>query len=444
MIIEQFENKPLAHFSYAIVSEKERKIVLIDPSRDPQPYYDFARRHNAVITAVIETHPHADFVSSHLEISRTTGAAIYTSSLAHAKYEHHAFDNGSVLSLGEFDLKALNTPGHSPDSISVVLEKDGKDYAVFTGDTLFIGDSGRPDLREEAGIQTASRETLAKAMYHSLRKVLGSLSDEVIVYPAHGAGSLCGKSLKDALSSTIGEEKAGNWSMQDMPEDEFVTQLLSDQPFIPAYFGFDVEVNLSGAAALAESVNQINIVQQPSMASLGDTLIIDTRDKKQFESGHLSHSINLMATGTFETWLGTLVKPGEKFFLTAGDITTLSHVIKRAAAIGYEPFIKTAFVFEKGQETQPVLDIEYFKRNKDQFTIIDVRNEAEVKAHRVFPESISIPLHELAQREHEIPLTRPVVVHCAGGYRSAAASSLLGEKLDGVTVYDLGAHIKSF
>ncbi|WP_367331069.1 MBL fold metallo-hydrolase [Sphingobacterium multivorum] len=445
MIIKQFEYKPLAHFSYAILSEKTNELVLVDPARDPQPYYDFARQHNAAIVAVIETHPHADFVSSHLEIAQKTGAVIYTSQLAQAKYPHQAFDDLSVLSIGELVLKALNTPGHSPDSISIVLENEGNDYAVFTGDTLFIGDCGRPDLREEAGSQTASREELAQAMYHSLNNKLKSLAEDVIVYPAHGAGSLCGKSLKDAQQSTIGEEKNSNWSLQEMPETEFVYALLEDQPFIPAYFGFNVQLNLEGANPYKSSVEAIQLIEQPTSELLEDSITIDGRNKDLFKESHLPHSINLMTTGSFETWLGTLVKPEESFYVTAGDKETLLLMIKRAAAIGYEQFIEAAFIFQEGKEEMPVLDLDFFKDHKAAFTIVDVRNDAEVKAGKIFPESIAIPLSELMERKNEIPTDKPIVVHCAGGFRSAAASSILSDQLDkGVQIFDLSEHIKKF
>jgi glyoxylase-like metal-dependent hydrolase (beta-lactamase superfamily II) len=202
MEIKQFEDKNLAHFSYAIVSNGE--IALIDPARDPQPYYDFAKQNTAKIIAVIETHPHADFVSSHLEIKNTAGATIYVSKLLSADYPHQTFDEGDAIVLGTITLKSLNTPGHSPDSISIVaIDEAGKEKAVFTGDTLFIGDCGRPDLREQAGAITAQRAELAKDMYHSLRNKLMTLPDDVLVYPAHGAGSLCGKQNRSGICERI-------------------------------------------------------------------------------------------------------------------------------------------------------------------------------------------------------------------------------------------------
>jgi hydroxyacylglutathione hydrolase len=209
MQIKQWEDKNLSQFSYGILSDGERKIVLIDPSRNPQPYLDWAKERDATIIGVIETHPHADFTSSHAELQQRTGATIYAHSLLGASYPHQAFDDGASLQLGKIKLTSLHTPGHSPDSISILLEHEGVQKAVFTGDTLFIGDCGRPDLREGAGNIQAKREDLARQMYSSLRDKLMLLNDDVLVYPAHGAGTLCGKNLGTESSSTIGQEKTG-------------------------------------------------------------------------------------------------------------------------------------------------------------------------------------------------------------------------------------------
>ena len=221
MEIIQFEDKDLAHYSYSVISNGE--MALIDPGRDPQPYYDLSREQQAKIIAIVETHPHADFVSSHLEIHEATSAPIYVSKLLYADYEHEAFDQGDTIAIGDITLKALNTPGHSPDSICILaIDENGKEEAVFTGDTLFIGDCGRPDLRETAGSETTARLVLARQMFHSLRDQLLILPDDVLIYPAHGAGSLCGKGLSEKNSSTIGAEKASNWCLQESTEENFV------------------------------------------------------------------------------------------------------------------------------------------------------------------------------------------------------------------------------
>ena len=449
MQIKQFEDKNLSHYSYAIMSECEKKITLIDPSRNPQQYLDYAKEQEAEITSVIETHPHADFVSSHLELHQKTGATIYTSKLVDASYPHQPFDEGHTIQLGKIKLSALNTPGHSPDSISILLEHDGKQKAVFTGDTLFIGDCGRPDLREGAGNIKATREELAKQMYHSLRDKLMALADDVMVYPAHGAGTLCGKSLSKDNSSTIGNEKQTNWSLQETKEEEFVNNLLAGQPFIPQYFPFDVEVNRKGAEGLHESISKIKMtetVDKKTEPFLNKTMwVIDTRKEGDFKEGHLPHSINLMEDGKFETWLGSIIKPNEKFYLAAESKDQLQRMMERTATIGYETAIAAAFIIKDAGMQDEKIDVNKFKNHTDDYTIVDVRNASEVKEGKIFPSSVSIPLAEIRTRINEIPTDKPIVLHCAGGYRSAAASSLISSKLNGsAVVYDLGEAIKDF
>lgn len=449
MEIRQFEDKNLAHYSYAIVSNGE--MAVIDPARDPQPYYDFAKQQHARITTVIETHPHADFVSSHLEIHRTTNATIYVSKLLGAEYPHEAYDEGDAIILGSSILKSLNTPGHSPDSISIVaIDENGKQVAVFTGDTLFIGDCGRPDLREQAGAITATRVDLAKQMYHSLRDKLMVLPDDVLVYPAHGAGSLCGKGLSEQNSSTIGAEKMSNWSLQNRSEDEFVKKLLADQPFIPKYFTFDVALNKKGADDYAAGISAVEkrepVTCQRCINSLdAGILIIDTRPQEQFKKSHLKNSINLMNDTKFETWLGSIVRPGEKFYLIAENENVLDQLIERTAKIGYEKQVALAFLLDNGNAEMQFFDSEELKNNEQAFTIIDIRNESEVKTKKIFANAVHIPLYELRERTNEIPLNKPIVVHCAGGYRSAAGSSIIQSKLNNaVQVFDLSEDVKKF
>lgn len=449
MQIKQFEDKHLAQYSYAILSESEKKVILVDPSRDPEPYLSFAKENKAQITGVIETHPHADFVSSHLEIHQHTGATIYTSKDVNAYYPHQAFDGGQSITVGDIKLSAINTPGHSPDSISILLEHDGKQKAVFTGDTLFIGDCGRPDLREGAGNVQAKREDLARQMYYSLREKLMVLDDTVLVYPAHGAGTLCGKNLSKESSSTIGQEKISNWSLQESTEKEFIANLLSDQPFVPAYFPFDVELNRRGAAPLADSISQVKVNEDAgdgsSLQLNKSMLVVDTRDEKKFKKGHLPNAVNIMVNGRFETWLGSIIKPGERFYLAAENREQLDEAILRSASIGYETAIEEALVLTGGMEPEPELDIDLFRHNQEAFHIIDVRNPSEVKEKKIFENSTAIPLSELRNRLDEIPADKPIVVHCAGGYRSAAASSLIHLKLNGqVNVYDLSGAVKQF
>ncbi|AMM49912.1 sulfurtransferase [Rufibacter sp. DG15C] len=444
MKIQQFEDKGLAHYSYAILSECQKQVVLVDPARNPQPYYDFAQEQGATIVGVIETHPHADFVSSHLEIHQQTGAIIYTHSLVGADYPHTAFDEGVVLEIGKIKLKSLHTPGHSPDSISIVLEHDGKDKAVFTGDTLFIGDVGRPDLRENAGNLTAKREELARQMYHSTREKLMYLADDVVVYPAHGAGTLCGKALSEANSSTIGQEKRSNPALQDMTEDQFVTYLTSDQPFIPKYFGYDVALNKQGAPNYQESLLAVKRLEKNSKPEK-DALIIDARPQAEFKKGHLAGAYNLQNGGKFETWLGSIVDPKETFYLLAQDDKTLDELIDKASRIGYESKIKGAFVMDAvAAVASPEMDVARFKEHPEHYTIVDLRNASEVKDKKYFANALNIPLPELRERAMEIPTDKPVVIHCAGGYRSAAGSSIVEAALPTAKVFDLSEAINEF
>jgi glyoxylase-like metal-dependent hydrolase (beta-lactamase superfamily II)/rhodanese-related sulfurtransferase len=447
MQIKQFEDKNLSHFSYAIVSHGE--VALIDPSRGPQPYYDFAQDHNARITTVIETHPHADLVSSHLEINKTTGATIYVSKLLGAEYVHETFDEDDAIILGNVTLKALNTPGHSPDSISILLiDENDKEVAVFSGDTLFIGDCGRPDLRETAGSITMTRKELAAKMYHSLRDKYLPLKDDVILYPAHGAGSLCGKGLSEENSSKMGAEKLSNWSLQNMTEDEFVEKLLADQPFIPKYFSFEVGLNRKGAENFSTSISGIKKVNAEDLSIENipqSAIVIDTRPQKEFKKGHLKNAINLMNDRSFETWLGSIVDPSEKFYVIAENESLLGELIARIAKIGYEQQIDLAIAGNIGKEISPNFDSSELKDHENNFTVIDLRNPTEISARKVFEHSIKIPLYELRERLGEIPVNKPIVVHCEAGFRSAAGSSIIKSRLNGsVQVFDLSEDVKTF
>ncbi|PHN06031.1 MBL fold metallo-hydrolase [Flavilitoribacter nigricans] len=446
MEVKRIYDEGLAHASYVVLSDG--KAILIDPGRDPEPYYEYAKEKGAEIVGVIETHPHADFVSSHLEIAEDTGASIYVSRKVGADYPHVGFDEGQEIQLNGITLKALNTPGHSPDSISILLEDEaGKQQAVFTGDTLFIGDVGRPDLRENTGRMQAKRESLARQMYHSTREKLMTLNENVMVYPAHGAGSLCGKGMSDELTSTLGKQLRENPALQSMGEDEFVDWLLEGQPFIPKYFGYNVDLNKQGAPDLDESIQAVSRMGKDVPKLEAGVLIVDTRPQTEFQRGHYPGAINIMEGNKFETWLGSIIEPGEKFYLVAGDETTLDSVLNKAAKIGYEPFIKGTIIYTgalDGTESDE-FDLEAFKTDPEKYTVVDIRNESEVEDGKFFEHAINIPLHELRERTAEIPTEKPIVVHCAGGYRSAAGTSIVDRAIgDEVSVFDLSEDVKEF
>ncbi|PTX43406.1 glyoxylase-like metal-dependent hydrolase (beta-lactamase superfamily II) [Christiangramia gaetbulicola] len=444
MTIKQFKDDPLAHFSYAIVSNGE--MALVDPSRNPMEYYRYAEEQNARIVAVFETHPHADFVSSHMQIHEQTGATIYVSELLGADYPHKTFDDGDTLKMGDTNFSAINTPGHSPDSITIVA-KEGDKTALFTGDTLFIGNVGRPDLREKAGNMKAKRVDLAKQMYNTIKNKFNDLPDDALVYPAHGAGSLCGKNMSDASSSTLGNERQGNWAFKEQTEDEFVEEILKDQPFIPHYFGFNVDVNKTGPENVQRTkwANKLKLYVEEVEDGI---TIVDTRSGEAFKDGHLHGSINIMARSEkdkYETWLGAIIKPEEEFYLVIESIDNLEEMLERTAKIGYEKQVKAVITLsDKVSEKSDQLDLEDFKNNKDNYTIVDIRNNSEVADGKIFEDAIAVPLNELRENTTEIPSHKPVVVHCAGGYRSAAGSSILDARFENTKVYDLSDAINDF
>ncbi|MDT0676632.1 MBL fold metallo-hydrolase [Autumnicola musiva] len=444
MNIKQFKDDPLAHYSYAIVSDG--KMALVDPARNPMPYYRYAEEQKVKIVAVFETHPHADFISSHLQIHQQTGAHIYVSEMVDAGYKHKSFDEGDSFKMGSITFKAINTPGHSPDSITVVAENDDK-MALFTGDTLFIKDVGRPDLREDSGNKKAKRIDLAKKMYHSIQEKFKNFPDEALIYPAHGAGSLCGKNMSSDSSGTLGNERQGNWAFNEQTEEEFVEEILKDQPFIPNYFGYNVDINNSGAENVQKTMAVANFHLMVTEVEK-DILVIDTRDEKLFKNGHLPNSFNIMARSEkdkFETWLGAIVKPKEAFYLVLESVEKFDEVLERVAKIGYENQLKgivtlSAEVSEKNDK----FNLKDFRKNKSSYTIVDIRNNSELEDGKIFEEAFTVPLNELRDEAHQIPSHKPIVVHCAGGYRSAAGSSILANKFEHTKIYDLGEDIKEF
>lgn len=444
MTIKQFKDEPLAHYSYAIVSEGE--MALIDPSRNPMQYYAYAEEQNAKIVAVFETHPHADFVSGHLQIHQETGATIYVSKMVGVDYPHSTFDEGDEVKIGIISIRPLHTPGHSPDSLTFVA-KENNQISLFTGDTLFIGNVGRPDLREKAGNMKAKRIELAKAMYHTMQTKFNDLPDGALVYPAHGAGSLCGKNMSDAASSTLGNERMGNWAFRTQTEDEFVEEILKDQPFIPSYFGFNVDVNRKGAQNVQQS--KFNVPLKLLVSSVeSQAMVVDIRDGNQYKKGHLPNSVNIMArseSDKYETWLGAIIKPEEPFYIVVESVNDVETILERTAKIGYEKQLKGIVTLATEVEAHsPEFDLTDFKKHPENYTIVDIRNNSEVAEGKLFDKAVTIPLNELRERADEIPKDKPVVVHCAGGYRSSAGSSILENHLKDIKVFDLSEAIKDF
>lgn len=444
MTVKQFKDEPLSHYSYAIVSEG--KMALVDPSRNPYIYYKYAEENNAKIVAVFETHPHADFVSGHLQIHQETGATIYVSEKVGVEYPHQKFDEGQNLQLGNVSIRPLHTPGHSPDSLTFVAEEDGETI-LFTGDTLFIGNVGRPDLREKVGNMKAKRAELASAMYHTMQSKFNNLPDDALVYPAHGAGSLCGKNMSSAPSSTLGDERKGNWAFQVQTEEEFVKEILKDQPFIPSYFGFNVDTNRKGA----ENVQQrkYSVPVKIGADKLEDNIVVvDVRAAEEFKKSHLPNSINIMARSPkdkFETWLGAIIEPNEPFYLAVNSVEDIDEMLERAAKIGYEKqLVAVVTLSDQILETSDSLNLSDFKNNQELYTILDIRNESELAEGMIFQNAVAIPLNELRNRVEEVPVDKPIIVHCAGGYRSAAGSSILQNKIRKQKIFDLSDAIQDF
>lgn len=441
--VQQFEDKGLAHFSYAVMAGK--KVIVIDPQRNPEVYYDFAKKHGATIVGVIETHPHADFVSSHLEIHQNLNVPIYGSGLTKSKYPLTAFDDGQTIKLTDkVGLRSLYTPGHAPDHIAAVLYEEGKDKIVFSGDSLFLGDVGRPDLLDYSSESDKQRKKLAEMMYDTIHQKFAKLDDDVIVYPSHGAGSLCGKSIRKAASSTIGYEKQNNYAFEKRTKTEFVGVLLSDQPFIPKYFAHDVHLNNQGAPAFKLSLDKIKRLAKNYRPEQKE-LVIDSRAPQAFQSSYLTGAVNIPATGPMETWLGSLIAPESSFYLIAANDAELQTALRKVASIGYEGNIKGTILYDdsKGDKLAS-FDKSTFVPEQEKYTYLDVRTEKEAKNQPVFKNSLNIPLQELDKRLSEIPTSKPVLIHCGSGYRSATAASMLKKQLPGIQVYDMGASVTDF
>lgn len=432
MIVNQYYLGCLSHGSYLIGDERSGQAVVVDPRRDIGEYLADAAANNLTITGVINTHFHADFVAGHLELAQATGAWIGYGRRAETKYEIRTFSHGDKVSLGEVELEILETPGHTWESISVLVrEQSGASPdAVLTGDALFIGDVGRPDLAAAVG---ADPDELARALYASIHDVLMKLPDDVRVLPAHGAGSACGKNLSDELESTIGAQRMMNLSVQPMGEDEFVAMIRSGQPAIPEYFAVDAVLNrqdrpLIGAASDLRALS----VRDLQDAAARGVRILDTRSPEDFAEGHLAGSLNVGLDGRFAETAGMVIGSDEEIVLIT-HASREEEAAMRLGRIGFdrvagylnEParaFTELGDIVQRGER----VDVETFdtERQNEGATVLDVRNPGEIEDGAV-PGSVRIPLAELAQRHNEVPADRPVLVHCAGGWRSSVGASTL-------------------
>ncbi len=434
MILEQYYIECLSHASYLIGDETTGRAVVVDPRRDITEYLDDAAKYGLTIEGVINTHFHADFVSGHLELVEATGAWIGFGEAAQTDYPIRRLAHGEHISLGEVDLEVLSTPGHTWESISVVVREHpgAESTAVLTGDSLFIGDVGRPDL---VNIGDSSTTDLARAMYHTIHDTLLKLPNRVTVMPAHGAGSSCGKNLSSELTSTIGEQRRTNPSVQPMSEADFVEMITHGQPAAPAYFSVDAAMNKRVHPLLDQSREIAALTQAQIRTALQDGVrVVDARSVDDFSAGHLRGSVNVGFDGRFAETGGMVADIGEPIALITypGEEQDAALRLARVGsdnAIGYLTVDHDGvFSAELADLVQPAPQTSVAELHRlladDAAILIDIRNPGEVELGSI-PGAIHVPLAQLRTRLDLVPTDRPIVVHCAGGWRSSVAASLM-------------------
>jgi hydroxyacylglutathione hydrolase len=430
MYFEQFYLGCLAHASYMLGSEGEA--VVVDPQRDVEIYLKAAEEHGVVIRHIFETHLHADFVSGHKELAARTGAKIYIGEQAGATFPHVAVHDGFELTVGKIRVQAIETPGHTPESICLVIsdvEKSAKPWAILTGDTLFLGDVGRPDLSRKH-----TPAELAGMLYDSLHNKVLKHADEVLVYPAHGAGSLCGRNMRAERSSTIGTERLTNYALQIKSKAEFVRELTSHLPARPEYFLQDAEINRTGAAALSDlpRLRAIAPRELKTMLDAGE-IAVDVRPGEEFARGHVPGSLNIALSGQFATWAGTVLGLAAHPVLIAGSEEQIFEARMRLARValedldgyldgGVEAWQRSGFPVER---TAQITVVELHERlPAGELQVLDVRREPEWEAGHLETANWW-PLDNFRVSPPEVDRDSPIAVHCKSGYRSMIASSLL-------------------
>ena len=430
MYFEQFYLTCLAHASYMLGSQGEAAVI--DPQRDVDIYLEAAEEQRLKIRHIFETHLHADFVSGHKELAARTGATIYIGEQAHAGFPHTPLRNGSEVRMGALRIRALETPGHTAESVCLVvtdLEKSEEPWGVLTGDTLFIGDVGRPDLSP-----THTPQELAGLLYDSLHQKVLRLPDATLVYPAHGAGSLCGRSMRAERSSTIGTERLTNYALQFGSREEFVRQVTSNLPARPGYFLQDAEINRSGADALTDRPPLPALTLSDLQGLLSEKAnVVDVRSAEQFATEHIPGSINIALSGQFATWAGTILGLGSKPVLVADSDAQVEEANLRMSRVGIEDvrgYLAGGIGAWKKAElplssTSQISAQELEKKLKDgHIRVLDVRREGEWQAGHI-TQARQFPLDTFPQGLPPLDDNLPVAVHCKGGYRSMIACSLL-------------------
>src|SRR5882762_1898554 len=436
MILHQFYLNCLAHASYLVGDETTGDAAVVDPQRDIDQYLAFAEAHGLRIGHVILTHLHADFIAGHLELRDRAGATIYLGAAAKAEYAFTPLHDGDRVELGLVRLQALETPGHTPESVSLAVydldRSDTEPHAVLTGDTLFIGDVGRPDLRAALGW---SATDLGGILYESLRTKLMALPDASLVYPAHGAGSLCGKAISKETVSTIGEQRRSNYALQPMTKSAFVDLVTADQPDAPPYFTYDAVLNTKErptlASALKREVNPLTLDQLLALQAV-NAQVLDTRDPVDFAAAHLAGSINIGLGGQYATWAGTVLSR-ERPIVVIADPGREHESAVRLGRIGFDHVVGYLKGGLRSLESRPDLTATTERISAPLASerlatggplAVDVRSPSE-REEKSVPGSISVPLNHLLERVQELGKDRPLLVYCAGGYRSSIAASLL-------------------
>ncbi|MDZ4668908.1 MAG: MBL fold metallo-hydrolase [bacterium] len=428
MYIQQLYTNCLAEAAYYI--ESNGVAAIIDPLRETDPYIEMAERRGAKIKYVFETHFHADFVSGHIDLARKTGAQIVYGPTAKAKYDIYEAADEEVFQLGKITLKLLHTPGHTIESMCLLLQNEqGKDHAIFTGDTLFVGDVGRPDLAVKSDL---SREDLAGLLYDSIESKIMPLASDVIVYPGHGAGSACGKNIGKETQSTIGEQKAKNYALNCATKEDFVRQVTEGLEEPPKYFFMDAGINKNGYDNIDEVMARNTIGLNPTefeIEMLKGAVVLDARDADIFEKGFIPGSINIGLNGQYAVWVGSLIDHGTPIIIVS-DEGKEKEAVLRLARVGYEHvygFIKGGFESWLVQG-KPIELVDSIEPNEmlgiDMHTIIDVRNPSEWQAG-VMEGAELIPLSKLEQQIAHLDKNQKYLIHCAGGYRSMMAASIM-------------------
>lgn len=436
MKIEQIYTGCLAHAAYYMVSNGEAAIF--DPLREVQPYIDRAERDGAKIKYVFETHFHADFVSGHLDLAKKTGADIVFGPTAKPGFDAIIAEDDQVFEVGDYKVKVIHTPGHTMESTTyLVIDENGKEHGIVTGDTLFIGDVGRPDLAQHV-IEDLTEEKLAGHLFDSLRNKIMPLSDDLIVYPNHGAGSACGKNMSKETTDTLGNQKKTNYALRpDMTKEEFKKELLTGLTPPPGYFPQNVLMNIKGYDAIDDVLDRglraLSATEFEVAANETDALILDTRDADTFAKGFIPNSINIGIDGNFAQWVGEMIPGVKQELLLVCEPGREEEVVTRLSRVGYDHtigFLEGGFHTWKdsGKELDTfsrISPLELEKQMADgDLILIDVRKKSEYDSQHV-ENSINIPLNEINQHLTQFPKEQKFAVNCAGGYRSMIASSIL-------------------